>query len=144
MIWKPQYIFATMAVLYLLNVVFGWVYKIYPNADIPMHVLGGFLAASLGISLWVRAVGHYEIKGAPWWLVAIGVFGFTCLIAVFWEFYEFIHDWVRRGSGGFVVYQASVADTMKDLLDGLIGAALSVGIFRSTLEGEKAKRRKMI
>lgn len=144
MIWKPQYFLVIMAVLYVLNIVFGWVYEIYPNTDIPMHIIGGFLAASLGISLWVRAVERYEIKGAPWWVVAVGIFGFTCLIAVFWEFYEFIHDWVRRGSREFIVSQASVSDTVKDLLDGLIGAALSVGLFRNALEGEKAKRRKMV
>ncbi len=128
---KVPQVLLVMAAVYVFNHVFGWLYRVWPNFDIPMHILGGLLAALLGLAFWQELILARKIKNVPPIAVALFLICFACLIAVLWEFHEFIIDTYARSRIGpsYVPMQASLADTMKDLLDGLIGASLGTIVF---------------
>lgn len=136
-----QTVIGIMAAVYIANRLFGWAYDVWPFIDIPMHILGGFLAACLGLGLWQAVVKRHKTKGVPPYAVMIVLVSFAGLIAVVWEFHEFIADWNQAREGdAFRMMQASVADTVKDLADGLIGACIAVLLFRKQLSSNNNKR----
>ena len=104
---------------YTLGSVFSDQYYAAVHADIPMHFFGGM---SIAYSAW-RATALLERKGL---LVirngALRAFAIVCvvmLVAVVWEFYEFLSDHFVGTH-----YQPNNADTMKDLCMGMIGAII--------------------
>lgn len=133
--FRWQYFLAAMVVVYLLNRLFGWAYDYWPDLDIPMHVLGGFLAAALGIAAWVEWRRRLNVKNMPPEAIALFAICFAALIAVTWEFYEFGMDVWRAGAGDILVgrMQPSLPDTMKDLANGLVGACIAVIVFKKEL-----------
>jgi len=93
-----------------------------PDFDQISHVAGGlamayFLARALREA---ETTGGYPPTPAP--LAAAGVFCATVTVAVGWEFAEHMVD---RWFGSRL--QASQADTMLDLLLGMVGAAIYLG-----------------
>jgi hypothetical protein len=78
--------------------------------DIPMHVLGGFGVASLA-----AAVFSYKKSRISYKKIIIAYL----IVAVMWELYEVIHDFiVLREWGGWV-------DTISDVCNGFVGATIS-------------------
>lgn len=109
--------------LYLL-VLFSLSYFIFDPAhlyyelkwlDIPMHILGGFGVASLVSALY----SYFGKPISPWKIFIAYTFA-----AVAWELYEYVHDVVigREWNGWF--------DTIKDYIDGGIGAAISYRLMK--------------
>lgn len=125
-----------MAAVYVLNRAFGFLYATYPDIDIPMHILGGFLVACLGLGLWRDAARLSGAKNVPPVAVAMMMVSFAALVAVAWEFHEYVLDWYHRGAGvtPYIPMQPSQADTIKDLADGLIGACIATLVFRKRLD----------
>ena len=93
-------------------------YERWPSVDIPLHFLGGFAVA-------------FFVSGALGVLVEFGVlqktealihlplaFTTACVVAVLWEFAEWIVDHVLGKN-----CQNGVDDTMLDLFMGMLGAA---------------------
>lgn len=101
------------------------VYWEYPDIDIFFHVLGGFSAAH-GFLNWLK---HSEtkkfVKLNSTLAKLIVVLSLVTTVAVVWEFHEFV---LQHYTG--IEMQPSIADTMADLLLGMIGAAAAVFIFQ--------------
>jgi ABC-type multidrug transport system fused ATPase/permease subunit len=87
-------------------------------SDIPMHILGGMWVALIFKYLFLEK-NNTSVKINGFWANLILCLGFVVLIGVLWEFYEFFVDSIL-----FAQYQQTLADTMKDLLDDMIGGAI--------------------
>lgn len=68
-------------------------YKIFPNWDMILHTLNGFLAAAIGFSLIdiLNRTDKFHIKMSPIF-VALVSFCFSMTVGVVWEFFEFGAD----------------------------------------------------
>ncbi len=106
---------AAVLIIHFIMLLTG-VYYLYGWADIPMHFAGGFAAAFAVYSLLKIAEGKGMLKINAQ-LHFLFVISLVSLIAVGWEFMEFLIDMT-----GILLSQLSVADTMKDLFMGLLGA----------------------
>ena len=95
----------------------GWnIYHWLPDFDIPMHFAGG-LAIAYFFGGCYRVAMQFGLLGSPSQVVyPLTVFGLTCAAAVVWEFAEFLADH-RFG----IRSQTSLADTLLDLLMGMLG-----------------------
>src|SRR3989344_6095465 len=109
-------------VLFLILAVHVWAeitsaYFTYLWIDIPMHFVGG---------AWVAAFGYYFIYRSKWagrnkvsipaWVAVIGLIGFTSIVGIFWEFFEFAFDYfVASRVSGIAMAQLGIEDTMADL-----------------------------
>lgn len=108
-------------------------YHVWPNYDIPMHFLGGFTIGMLGIAIHHAMTSANHVKKVHLLYHGLFVVGFVMLIAVAWEFHEYIldntlviwYDWPKT--------QLSLQDTMADLALGGLGGALSVLVFKKYL-----------
>jgi hypothetical protein len=78
--------------------------------DIPMHIMGGF-----GVAALVAAVLSYYDNSVTFWKLLLAY----TLAAIAWEVYDHLQ--------GFVDYStvSGWLDTVKDYVDGLIGASLA-------------------
>lgn len=87
----------------------------FPNLDIPTHLFGG-LASAYFFDTGVLNLRHVWGSIHPYFRLALA-FGFVAVIAIFWEFGEFLSDlwWGSHLNLG-------VSDTLSDLFFGLLGA----------------------
>ncbi len=122
--------FGIIAVLttQVIALTFHW-YFYQPSFDIPMHFAGGFVMAMLAIALQHEFLDLYKLKSAAWWHELLFVLGFVALIAIGWEFFEFVVDSFWGRDSGFVS-QISLQDTMGDFALGLLGAITAHLLFR--------------
>ena len=103
--------------LFILIGLYDW--NVMPWFDIPMHILGGI---TVGWGIWSIiqiCIAQKKIPRLPVWLIAIAVIGTAAIVGILWEMYEFVYDRMCH-----TVLQASLSDTMKDLMDDLIGSVL--------------------
>lgn len=98
--------------------------------DVPLHIMGGFVMSMLGLAIHHQVSTNHHNKMAPWWYRFVFVVGFAVLIGVLWEFYEFVMDQTVHKWFELPVAQPSLANTMKDLLDDLIGAIAAFWVFQ--------------
>lgn len=113
--WAPVLVFS-------IHIVALWAFDLYrhfPDFDIPMHFIGGVaIAHFFGMSY--RTAASLKLLGEPSTAVFPPmILGLTSLAAVVWEFAEFIAD---RQFGTHS--QPGLADTLLDLLMGLLGGAV--------------------
>jgi hypothetical protein len=110
--WAPSFVF----MIHVIALSFQ-LYKTYPPIDIPMHFFGGLSMAYFLHKAFVAA--SLITTGAPpnRLLESLLIFTATCMVAVFWEFIEFVLSWALSTD-----LQGSLADTTKDLLLGMIGS----------------------
>ena len=101
--------------------------------DVPMHIMGGFAMGILGLAIHHQISSKHHKKTSPWWYCFLFVVGFAMLIGVAWEFYEFIMDQTVHAWFDLPLAQPSLANTMKDLLDDWIGAAVAFWVFRKKI-----------
>jgi hypothetical protein len=127
--------------VFLVNVValFLGMYQQFPWLDIPMHFLGGYTVAILGLAIFawlserltLRTTAHKQSKIAKFVLEGLVVIGFTMIISVAWEIWEFLMDqfataFVER----FGATQPGIADTMHDFFNDGVGAVTAWLIWR--------------
>ena len=127
--WAPVLVFS----IHVVALVCFDIYRRFPEFDIPMHFAGGVaIAHFFGMSYHTAA--QRKLLGEPSAVMFPPmILGLTSLAAVVWEFAEFIAD---RQFGTHS--QPSLADTLLDLLMGLLGGAVwivgnhlcSAGVFR--------------
>lgn len=88
----------------------SYLYYELPWLDIPMHIMGGFGVASL-----TGAILSYKKKNVSYKRLFIAY----AIVAVSWELYEYVKDImaITEWNGWF--------DTIKDLIDGLIGMSIA-------------------
>ncbi|HUZ92700.1 MAG TPA: hypothetical protein VNG29_01745 [Candidatus Paceibacterota bacterium] len=114
----------SIASIHLAALSFGW-YVHLTGFDIPMHILAG---TWLACALWYYVFEKTDSVSFrnKWVAVLLGV-GAVALVGVFWEMYEFFGDVFIRHSHPFWTEPGWIyADTLKDLLDDSIGAAIAM------------------
>ncbi len=116
--WAPLIVFS----VYLFCLIIG-LYDLYPNLDIPTHILGG-----IAITYFYRSAirNSQQLLGEIPFPVQV-LFAFTCTgtTIIFWEFGENIVDFVFHTHNVFGLF-----DTLKDMFDGLLGALLLTLFYR--------------
>jgi hypothetical protein len=108
--------------LYLLGLLFG-VYDRYPPLDIPTHFLGG-----VAITFFYRvAIRNSQalFGGIPFPIQVLFAFTTTGTTIILWEFYEVILDYLFDANNVL-----GLADTIKDMFVGLMGALLLTIFYR--------------
>jgi hypothetical protein len=95
--------------------------------DNPLHLLGGACLAFAAAILTTDAIKRKRLPKIPWYFFAAFIMGAVMIIGVLWEFYEFIFDVFNP----VVVRQSSVADTVKDLANDLLGGFITVLFFKT-------------
>ena len=91
-------------------------YDSHPWVDIPMHFARG-LAAAFMVYCLLKIAEDKKILKTNNPLKFLFVISMVSLIAVGWEFMEFISDLLISSN-----FQKGIADTMGDLFIGLLGA----------------------
>jgi hypothetical protein len=95
-------------------------YYLIPGIDGPMHFAGGFVMGMLGLAVSHTASTHSSRR-----FTFLFVVSFTALIAVLWEFHEYLLDHTLTIWMHWPQSQVSLRDTMADLLLGLTGGLLA-------------------
>ncbi|MCP4139336.1 MAG: hypothetical protein GY755_03430 [Chloroflexi bacterium] len=97
------------------------IYDYYPSADVPMHFIGG-IAIAFFVSRSFQLLPREAVKRSRIVLLELLLIGsLTATAAVFWEFAEFALDQFADSN-----IQVSLANTMKDLAMGILGAILLI------------------
>jgi len=90
-----------------------FLYAAFPIYDIPMHIIGG-----IGIALFVSALINSKVIKVKNKKRAIIIIVF--MVGIVWELFE-----IRYDIAGYPLWtKAYYLDTLKDLLDDVIGASL--------------------
>lgn len=110
----------------------GW-YIILGWYDIPMHILGGLWVGLMLAHFFGKKLKIINLKD-NFWATFLFVLGTATVIGVFWEFYEFFMSqlaylFIRIFSKG----NMELADTLKDILDDMIGGSIAgiIAYFKS-------------
>ncbi len=107
-------------------VVFAWdalinnplgLYGLWPDLDVPMHMIGGMVTAWSLLRFAVILPKNWQPNIKPAWASHLFFLGLVAMVTIAWEIYEFI----------FVFFQPfprpmTIADSLGDMLNGLIGA----------------------
>lgn len=134
---SDKFIFILLFLILLLHVVAMvnfWYWSVW-WFDIIMHFLGGFWVALLFFNLNSKfnflpdnlLTNNLTINNLTILVLALG---FVALIAVCWEFFEFLYDVFISSKGYSGVAQLGVADTIGDLFFGLLGGLIASIIIR--------------
>lgn len=105
----------------LLSLAAGW-YLIFPSIDVPLHFFGGLATGMFAIALHDDFKRRHKIGRTPRWYDLLFTLGFVSLVAIAWEFHEYALDRTLFTHFDLAVSQLSVADTIGDFLNGLLGA----------------------
>lgn len=120
--------FAFPFFVFLISSILGFfldAYEVLPWLDIPMHVFGGVAIAYM-LVLFLNFFSEKKfifIKSK--WVYFLVILGFVSLIAVLWEFYEFLMKFFFG-----LPFQPSLEDTILDLFLGLFGGVIGAFLFR--------------
>jgi hypothetical protein len=87
--------------------------------DIPLHLFGGFVAATALIVALYAIHDSDGVDGAPFVLKFVAALGFVALVSIAWEIFEFFTD-TYMGT----CLQVSVIETLKDMLVALAGGVM--------------------
>ncbi len=120
----------TWALVYLIFFIWGvntiadqtHLYYLLWWFDIPMHIMGGLWVALMSLVIYYHSP-HFKRKDRSVAFVISFALASTMVIGLFWEVFEFsVEHFVKLNDNGLL-------DTLKDLVDDLIGAALATAIF---------------
>ncbi len=100
-----------LAVSYFSAVATGFYWK-NPWVDIPLHFLGGVVAALFGAIYFKN-----QLENLNKFAALVFILGFAALIGVLWEFFEWGVDAFLKAK----INQATVSDTLGDLAIDLMG-----------------------
>ena len=129
---KALYAILAVIVVHVISLITN-LYYYFPDFDVPMHFFGGFVMGMLGVAIHHFEAGRSHTARVSLWYHYLFVIGFVMLVAVAWEFHEYILDQT------FVVWfdwqktQPSLADTMADLALGFTGGSLAFLRYRKGL-----------
>ncbi len=110
-------VLALVAMVYFDILVYGGVNSLRPwYYDVIEHLIGGIFVAGLFLYYaYIQSVDQFPRK---FWTALLLTVAFVALAAVFWEFLEFTAN-ALSGSE-----QNTLADTIKDLAMGTLGATI--------------------
>ncbi|MBU0646668.1 hypothetical protein KJ611_04355 [Patescibacteria group bacterium] len=106
-------------------------YYFWEPFDIPMHFSGGLVMGLLGIAIYDYLHAEPAPNNHPHWYKYLFVISFAIMVAVFWEFHEYLLDQTIVVWMNWNQTQPSLGDTILDLLMGTIGATCAAVIFRN-------------
>ena len=109
------------------------VYNVWPSWDIPMHFAGGFVMALFGLAIHHAIAEKHHANKSPHWYHYLFVIGFVMLVAVSWEFHEYILDNTVVLWYNWTPTQPSLPDTVLDLFLGWLGGTVAFIAFRGRL-----------
>lgn len=125
----------SITAVYALNwigTVLGF-YGRWPNYDVPMHFLGGLTIGMLGIAIHHAMVSKRHMSRVGLFYHGLFVVSFVMLVAVAWEFHEYILDNTVVIWYDLQKTQLSLSDTMADLALGGLGGLVSLILFKKHL-----------
>jgi len=99
------------------------VYDYWPRFDILMHFLGGFSIAFMSVDLYKYFLKKHKTMRTPRTILFFGLFSFITLIAVLWEFHEYLLDYFFQ-----LKTQLSLADTIGDIFMGMLGGYIGLSL----------------
>lgn len=106
----------------------GGLYRSMAWVDMPVHFLAGVFSAAIFYWFFQRFPSHFDTS-RHFWVTLMMVLGWAALVGVFWEFAEFLYDFlIARYGLGLNTLQFGLRDTLGDLVCDLLGA-LSLAIF---------------
>ncbi len=111
-----------VVILNFLGLHFGWYWQNW-HFDKINHFLGGFFVGGVFFYFFQKKTVVLDLRG-NWLITFVLVLGFTALVGVCWELFEFSLDQIL-GIGQKVtplIAQGNVADTMGDLFFDLLGS----------------------
>jgi hypothetical protein len=108
-------LFVIIAIIQISASMFGW-YYIFPQLDVPMHVMGGMLVASVVLAVLPESMS--VLKKLLWVFIVVTVVG----VGV--ELIEWLVDTVVRPISYQSLQQGSL-DTYDDLLNNSLGGILT-------------------
>ncbi|MBI2484585.1 hypothetical protein HYW18_00270 [Candidatus Uhrbacteria bacterium] len=123
---------ALVLVTHVIAITTGLYFSVF-EFDSLMHFSGGFAIGMLGLAIHHHMTDKHHLAGHPWWYHTLFVVGFTLLIAVAWEFHEYILDNTVGARFDWPKSQVSIGDTMLDLFLGGIGGFVALCLFRKKL-----------
>jgi len=120
-------IIAVITPLHYCGVIFGWYYAVF-WFDILMHIIGGIFIGALFVYLF-RVRRNFLKTESVLTFIILGA-GFTVLVGVLWEFYEFFMDVVIFKQYSLLNTPGEIHfDTLKDLFNDIVGGAIAVSFF---------------
>jgi hypothetical protein len=126
MLKYAAYLGIFILIAHFLGIYYNW-YVILGWYDIPMHMLGG-LWVGLMLAHFFGQKHSLIDPGNRFWLTFVFILGTTTAIGVFWEFYEFfVSQILPHLAPSFDIGHMYLADTLKDILDDMVGGS-SAGI----------------
>ncbi len=113
--------FTALLVMYNAVLVSGFYWR--ANwLDIPLHAAGGFVVAQF-LAAWFRT----SLKRLPLFTAAVFLVSGAIAVGVAWEWFEWVMDHVVLQKTAAM--QATVDDTLSDLLMDTLGAALLAALW---------------
>ena len=115
-------------------VVFAWdafinnpfgLYGLWPSLDVPMHLIGGVVAAWSLVRFMAVLPAKWRPMIRPVWARYFFWLGQVALITIAWEIYEVIFDYFSP-----FPTPMTLVDTLGDMLNGLCGALLYLSLNR--------------
>ena len=120
----------TLSAIFLLNLYIFWF-------DVIAHLVGGALVGFVALQLYFLRNYSDRVHNSAFFIIIFPLL-VAASLGVFWEFFEFIVDSASLSFGLSKVHQATVADTLSDLLFDIIGGIAS-GILYLTLWQRKSQ-----
>ncbi|OIO49657.1 MAG: hypothetical protein AUJ39_00625 [Parcubacteria group bacterium CG1_02_42_13] len=108
-----------IALIHSVAVFYNWYWR-FLWIDVPMHFLGGVLAAIIFIWLCEKLPGHFNLS-RNFFITALAVLSFTALVGVLWEFSEFVYDVIISSRGWGALAGQGARDMIEDLFFDLLG-----------------------
>lgn len=128
-------IIALITALHYCGVIFD-LYNTIFWFDTPMHLTGGIFVGTLFV--YIFRIRNNLLKTESVFAFIILGMGFTILIGVLWEFYEFFADVVVIKRYALLDAPGGIRfDTLKDLFNDIVGGAIAVSFFARKTLGEK-------
>lgn len=94
-------------------------YFLYPDIDIPIHIIGGFSIGLLTYAIMVKGItsnhGNY-VNSSQFWDLYVIVFG-TLLVSIIWELLELLF---------YLTNDAGLSqETLSDIIFGVVGSFIA-------------------
>tara|TARA_Y100000310_G_C20661148_1_gene804867 strand:- start:1193 stop:1552 length:360 start_codon:yes stop_codon:yes gene_type:complete len=111
----------------MLAIAFYWYWQI-KVFDLFMHTLGGFFIGIATLYIYYFSGYVKEPKHENFIFILLMVLGMVSLVAIMWEFFEFIVD-SYISSKNYLQLQGGLNDTLGDFLFDLFGGFISVILY---------------
>jgi len=105
-----------------LGNIFEWNWKL-EFYDSALHFLGGIWIAALFFYIICTRV-EFEVEKIPIFLLGLLSIGVVAIVAIGWEWFEFLFDAIFNISTTLNLMQPGLPDTMYDLFFGIFGGTL--------------------